>query len=126
CVSVTATTLQRFVPKAFEVRLTVIGGQWFPIAIHALTESAHTDWRSDPSALAYEFVPVPDSVADGVSQYLELMNLAYAGLDFVVTPNDGEWVMLEANSGPQFGWLEAATGAPMAAAMADLLLKGAA
>lgn len=123
CVSVTATTLQRFVPKAFEVRLTVIGESWFPIAIHAATESARTDWRSDPSALTYEFVPVPDSVADGVSQYLERMNLAYAGLDFVVTP-DERWVMLEANSGPQFGWLEAATGAPMVAALADLLMKG--
>lgn len=33
-------------------------------------------------------------------------------------------VMLEANSGPQFGWLEAVTGAPMVAAMADLLMRG--
>lgn len=123
CVSVTATTLQRFVPKAFEVRLTVIGGSWFSIAIHAATESTRTDWRSDPSALSYEFVPVPDAVTDGVSLYLKRMNLAYAGLDFVVTP-DERWVMLEANSGPQFGWLEAATGAPMVAAMADLLMKG--
>lgn len=124
CVSVTATTLQRFVPKAFEVRLTVIGDSWFPIAIHAATEGAWTDWRSDPSALTYEFALVPDSVADGVSQYLKRMNLAYAGLDFVVTP-DEHWVMLEANSGPQFGWLEAATGAPMVTALADLLTKGA-
>jgi D-alanine-D-alanine ligase-like ATP-grasp enzyme len=51
------------------------------------------------------------------------MNLAYAGLDFVVTP-DGDWVFLEANTGPEFGWLEAATGAPLTAAMADLLEKG--
>ncbi|MBA2473021.1 MAG: hypothetical protein H0V41_12580 [Pseudonocardiales bacterium] len=51
------------------------------------------------------------------------MNLTYAGLDFVVTP-DKRWVMLETNSGPQFGWLEASTGAPMVAAMADLLMKG--
>jgi ATP-grasp ribosomal peptide maturase len=123
CVSVTATTLQPFVPKAFEVRLTVIGDKWFPIAIHAATEGAHTDWRSDPSALAYEFVPVPDAVTDGVSQYLKHMNLAYAGIDFVITP-DERWVMLEANSGPQFGWLEAVTGAPMVAAMADLLMRG--
>ncbi|MGQ0779419.1 MAG: hypothetical protein ACT4NY_34220 [Pseudonocardiales bacterium] len=86
CVSVTATTLQWFVPKAFEVRLTVIGDQWFPIAIHAATEGAHTDWRSDPSALSYEFVLTPDTVVDGVLQYLKRMNLAYAGLDFVVTP----------------------------------------
>ncbi|MGQ0774005.1 MAG: ATP-grasp ribosomal peptide maturase [Pseudonocardiales bacterium] len=123
CVSLTATTLQEFVPKAFEVRLTVIGDRWFPIAIHAATDGAHTDWRSDPSALSYEFVSVPDAVVDGVSRYLEYMNLAYAGLDFVVTPDD-RWVLLEANSGPQFGWLEAATGAPMVDAMAELLMKG--
>ncbi len=66
---------------------------------------------------------MPDTVTDGVSQYLKRMNLVYAGLDFVVTP-DERWVMLEANSGPQFGWLEGATGAPMVAAMADLLMKG--
>lgn len=59
CVSVTATTLQEFVPKAYEVRLTVIGDRWFPIAIHAGSEAAHTDWRSDPSALVYEFVRCP-------------------------------------------------------------------
>lgn len=123
CVSVAATTLQEFVPKAYEVRLTVIGDRWFPIAIHAATEGTHTDWRSDPSALTYEFVPVPDTVVDGVSHYMKRMNLVYAGLDFVVTP-DERWVMLEANSGPQFGWLEAATGAPMVAAMADLLMRG--
>lgn len=123
CVSVTATTVQEFVPKAFEVRLTVIGEQWFPVAIHAATDGAHTDWRSDPTALSYEFVQVPESVTDGVSWFVKRANLAYAGLDFVVTP-DEKWVMLEANSGPQFGWLEAATGAPMVAAMANLLMRG--
>jgi hypothetical protein len=33
---------------------------------------------------------------------------------------------LECNSGPQFGNFEAATGLPMAAAMADVLARGAA
>jgi D-alanine-D-alanine ligase-like ATP-grasp enzyme len=51
------------------------------------------------------------------------MNLAYTAVDFVVTPED-EWVLLEANGGPQFSWLQAATGAPMVAAMADMLAKG--
>lgn len=123
CVSLTATTLQEFVPKAFEVRLTVIGDRWFPIAIHATTDGARTDWRSDPSALTYELVSVPDTVADGVSRYMKHTNLVYAGLDFVVTP-DERWVLLEANSGPQFGWLEAATGAALVDAMADLLMRG--
>jgi ATP-grasp ribosomal peptide maturase len=122
-VAVTATTLQEFVPKAYEVRLTVIGESWFPIAIHASTEEAHIDWRTDPSALSYEFVPIPDHVVDGVSRYMKRMHLAVTGLDFVVTPG-GDWVMLEANTGPQIGWLEAATGAPMVNALAQLLEKG--
>jgi ATP-grasp ribosomal peptide maturase len=123
-VAVTATTVQEWVPKAFEVRLTVIGDAWFPIAIHASTQASRTDWRSEPSALTYEFVAIPESVVDGVQRYMARANLAYAGFDFVVRPDD-QWVMLEANSGPQFGWLEAATGAPMVAAMADMLTKGA-
>ncbi|HWR46118.1 MAG TPA: ATP-grasp ribosomal peptide maturase [Pseudonocardiaceae bacterium] len=122
-VAATATTLQRFVPKAFEVRLTVIGQDVFPVAIHAGTEDARTDWRSDPAALRYELVTVPDTVADGVSRYMKRTNLAYAGFDFVVTP-EGAWVMLEANPGPQIGWLEAATGAPIVDVMATLLAKG--
>jgi ATP-grasp ribosomal peptide maturase len=119
----TATTLQRFAPKAFEVRLTVIGEDMFPVAIHADTEDARTDWRSDPAGLRYERVPVPETVADAVSRYMKRTGLVYAGLDFVVTP-DNRWVMLEANTGPQMGWLEAATGAPITDAMATLLAKG--
>lgn len=66
---------------------------------------------------------VPDTVVDGVSRYMKHMNRVYAGLDFVATPL-GRWVLLEVNSGPRFGWLEAATGAPRMAAMADLLMRG--
>ncbi|WP_157434394.1 MULTISPECIES: hypothetical protein [Actinoalloteichus] len=62
-------------------------------------------------------------MTDAVGRYLKRMNLAYAGFDFVVTPKAG-WVMLEANTGPQIGWLEAATGAPITAAMAAMLEKG--
>lgn len=122
-VGVTATTLQAFVPKAYEVRLTVIGDAWFPIAVHAGTEGTREDWRSDPSALTYESVTVPEAVADSVRQYMSRMELAYTAMDFVVTP-DRDWAMLEANTGPQFAWLESATGAPMVSAMANMLAKG--
>jgi hypothetical protein len=111
------------VPKAFEVRLTVIGREMFGVAIHADTEDARTDWRSDPAGLRYELAAVPHAVADAIDRYMRRTNLAYAGFDFVVTP-DNQWVMLEANTGPQMGWLEAATGAPITDAMATLLAKG--
>ncbi|MGH3669172.1 MAG: MvdC/MvdD family ATP grasp protein [Pseudonocardiaceae bacterium] len=75
-VAATATTLQPFVPKAFEVRLTVIGQAMFPVAIHADTDDARTDWRSDPAGLRYELVPVPDIVAEAVGRYLKRTGLA--------------------------------------------------
>jgi ATP-grasp ribosomal peptide maturase len=122
-VAVTATTIQEFVPKAHEVRLTVIGAEWFPIEIHASTDATRVDWRTDPSALTYKWASIPEEVADGVARYMKRMHLAMSALDFVVTPG-GDWVMLEANVGPQIGWLEAATGAPMADALARLLAEG--
>ncbi|OXM43058.1 MvdC/MvdD family ATP grasp protein [Amycolatopsis alba] len=119
----TAATLQPFVPKAFEVRLTVIGEDMFPIAIHAHSEAAYVDYRSDPDNLSYKLLDLSPDLAQAVARYMEKTGLAYAAFDFVVTP-DGEWVMLEANTGPQMGWLEAATGAPITEAMATLLAKG--
>jgi hypothetical protein len=46
-----------------------------------------------------------------------------AQADFVVTP-ENRWVVLEANTGPQTGWLEPATGVPITETMATLLAKG--
>ncbi|WP_414942694.1 MvdC/MvdD family ATP grasp protein [Amycolatopsis sp. cmx-11-51] len=119
----TATTLQPFVPKAFEVRLTVIGDEMFPVAIHAHSQAARIDYRTDPDNLSYELLDMPGTLAQAVTRYMKRTELAYAAFDFVVTP-DEEWVMLEANTGPQMGWLEAATGAPLTEAMATLLAKG--
>ena len=55
----TAPTLQPFVPKAFEVRLTVIGLAMFPVAIHADTGDARTDWR--PRQPDHHGVPAPQN-----------------------------------------------------------------
>ncbi|MFI9811503.1 hypothetical protein [Saccharothrix variisporea] len=41
-------------------------------------------------------------------------------MDFVVTPS-GDWVLLEINPTGQYGFVEAATGAPVTAQLADLL-----
>lgn len=122
-VQATATTVQRWVPKAHEVRLTVIGAVSFAVAIHAGSRAAYVDWRSDLDSLRYELVTAPSDVLSAAHEFMRRMRLSYAGFDFVITP-DGRWVMLEANTGPQFGWLESATGAPMVSAMADLLAKG--
>jgi hypothetical protein len=93
------------------------------VVIHGGSEAARVDWRSDYRALTYEVVDVPAGVATTIGRYLAAFGLRYAGFDFAVTPS-GEWVFLEANPAGQWLWLELETGAPIAAAHAELLAKG--
>ncbi|WAL73539.1 ATP-grasp ribosomal peptide maturase [Kitasatospora sp. YST-16] len=116
----TAHLLQEWVPKAFEVRLTVVGDQMFPVAIHSGSSAAEVDWRSDYDALEYEPVAIPDRVADGVRRFLAHYRLNYGALDFAVT-SAGEWVFFECNPAGQWQFIAAATKLPIAEAHAALL-----
>ncbi|MDQ0836085.1 glutathione synthase/RimK-type ligase-like ATP-grasp enzyme [Streptomyces achromogenes] len=46
-VTTTAHLFQAWVDKSHEVRLTVVGPHMFAAEIHASSEAAHEDWRSD-------------------------------------------------------------------------------
>ncbi|MBF9072560.1 ATP-grasp ribosomal peptide maturase [Streptacidiphilus fuscans] len=116
----TAHLLQEWVPKAFEVRLTVVGDQMFPVAIHARSDAAAVDWRSDYNSLEYEVVPIPGPVADSVRRFQAHYQLNYGAFDFAVTPS-GEWVFFECNPAGQWQFIAAATKLPIADAHASLL-----
>lgn len=122
-VATTATQVQSWVDKAWEARIVVVGDRMFTIRISAGSAAARVDWRADFDALSYEWIDTPSNVEDGVRAYMKALGLAYAALDFAVD-SGGEFVFLESNSGGQYGWLEAQTGAPITAAIADLLERG--
>lgn len=124
-VEVTAHQFQRRIhPKAYDARVVVIGDRQFGFAIHASTPQAQLDFRRDYAALSYERVDVPEPVAKGVADLMLTLGLVYAAIDFVVEPT-GEWVFIgDVNPGGQFGWLEAATDAPLTDCLADLLSAG--
>ncbi|MEV0730617.1 ATP-grasp ribosomal peptide maturase [Polymorphospora sp. NPDC050346] len=121
-VETTAHLFQQWVPKRFEVRLTVVGDRMFPVAIHAGSEQARVDWRSDYDALSYELVECPPDIAGQVADYCRAFGLTYAAFDFVVTTG-GRWVFLECNGAGQWGWLAEELDLPIAAALADELTK---
>jgi ATP-grasp ribosomal peptide maturase len=121
-VQATAHLFQRWVPKVYEVRLTVVGDRLFPVAIHAHSDQARLDWRSDYSALSYETTDCPAQVAQQVAGFRHAFGLTYAAFDFVVT-DEGRWVFLECNAAGQWGWLAEELGLPIAAALADQLTK---
>jgi glutathione synthase/RimK-type ligase-like ATP-grasp enzyme len=123
-IGATATMLQQVVPKAFEVRLTVIGDRMFPVGIHAHSDASRLDWRTDYAALTYDpAVSLPSDVADGVKALMRELGLFFGAFDFAVTPA-GAWVFFEVNVNGQWHWLTHKTDLPLVGAMADALQEG--
>lgn len=116
----TAHLFQERVPKAYEVRLTVIGGRMFPVAIHAGSAAARLDWRTDYRSLRYTRPALPTDVEEGVRRLMDELDLYFGALDFAVTP-DGRWVFFEVNPNGQWHWLTVKAGLPLVEAMADAL-----
>lgn len=104
------------------MRLTVVGDRFFPVAVHASSDEARTDWRSDYDSLTYEPVEIPDEIRFSVTSLLKQLGLSFGAFDFTITP-EGEWVFLEINPNGQWGWIEERTGLPITSAMADLLTR---
>jgi glutathione synthase/RimK-type ligase-like ATP-grasp enzyme len=118
----TATQLQEWVDKTHEARVVVLGRRMFTITIHAGSPAAWVDWRADFTALRYRLIDTPPDIEKGLRRYLDSLGLAYAAVDFAIDTT-GRWCFLESNSSGQYGWLEVRTGAPITAALADLLTR---
>lgn len=115
---------QHRVPKAYEVRVTVVGDEIFPVGIDSQAhERAQLDWRRAQLELDYWTVELPQDVAFGIRALMTQLDLVFAAHDFIVTPT-GEYVFLEVNPAGQWLWLEERTGLPISAAVARWLLHG--
>ncbi|ERR671914_490128 len=120
----TICMFQEYIEKAYEVRLTVIGNTFFPVIIQSQDDDATTvDWRARNHLPYGDYRPLPDQVVKQVQALLTDLDMVYAALDFIVTP-DGEHIFLEANPNGQFMWMQHALGLPMANCIADLLHTG--
>ncbi len=113
---------QEYIPKAYEVRLTVIGQKLFPVAIYSQgSDYSKVDFRRyDFENVAYEHVDLPEDTAKRISSLIQSYGLEYAAVDLIRTP-DGEYVFLEVNPNGQYLWTEEQSGAPITEAFADLL-----
>lgn len=109
---------QQWVPKAYEVRLTVVDDQFFAARIDAHSPAAQVDWRADYHSLEYTPVGTPGLIRNRVSALLRELGLRFAAMDFVVDP-DGEWWFLEANANGQWAWIETETAMSIATAIAE-------
>ena len=119
-------TFQELVPKALELRTTIVGKQIFTAAIDSQSrEAARHDWRRQGIALIKEWKPyqLPQKLEEKLLQLMANLGLNYGALDLILTP-DGRYVFLEVNPVGEFFWLEMQPGLPISRAIANLLLAG--
>jgi glutathione synthase/RimK-type ligase-like ATP-grasp enzyme len=130
-VRLTAHQFQQRVPKVRDVRATVVGKRVYAANILVDREAAGVaageaaggllDWRTDYDALRYEPARLPDEVESALLRMTDRLALSFAAADFLVTA-DGQHVFIDLNPNGQWGWIQEATGLPIAAAIAADLL----
>ncbi|HKT91401.1 MAG TPA: hypothetical protein VJS18_04420 [Paraburkholderia sp.] len=117
---------QEQVPKALELRATIVGNRVFTASIDSQrSEKSSIDWRRDGIGLleAWEPYPLPPEVENGLLKLMHALGLNYGAADFILTP-DGRHCFLEVNPVGEFFWLEKHPGLPLSGAIADLLVSG--
>lgn len=116
--------LQRFVKKAADIRVTVVGTRIFAVAIEPDdTEAARTDFRSvEIFDLRHRAITLPSEIERACLQLVARLGLQYGAIDLLLD-QQGDWHFLEINPNGQWLWLEMITGVPIAAALADLLTE---
>jgi MvdD family ATP-grasp ribosomal peptide maturase len=118
-------TFQEMIPKALELRATVVGRRVMSAAINSqASERAAHDWRRDGIRMIQDWQPyeLPREVEEKILRLMDYFFLNYGAIDMKVTP-DGRHVFLEINPVGEFFWLERYTGLPIAEAIAEALLQ---
>jgi glutathione synthase/RimK-type ligase-like ATP-grasp enzyme len=113
---------QEYVPKQYELRVTIMGRQAFAAKIPRPSDDrAAVDWRLAGERLVMEGVELPEAVIQKCLDVLRELGLVFGCFDFIVRP-DGEIVFLEVNQMGQFLFVEDFSGMPLLAAFTDFLL----
>ncbi len=117
---------QRYIPKQYELRVTVIGERVFAAKIHSQDDARTAiDSRDMSAPIRYEAVSLPAALQRRCLAFVRSYDLNYGALDLIVTPDD-EVVFLENNPAGQFLYIEQLIPEfKMIDAMADTLAEGA-
>jgi len=115
---------QEMLPKARELRATVVGDQVFTAAVESSKlPGAEVDWRRKGLELIDAWSPycLPGEVEQSLLALARSLGLNYGAADLIVTP-DGRHIFLELNAGGEWFWLQSIL--PIAEAIAEVLIAG--
>ena len=118
-------TFQENIPKALELRITIVGKDVFAAAVDSQKlEKSHHDWRRQGLALLYDWQPyaLPADITLKLLTLMERLHLNYGAVDIILTP-DKRYVFLEVNPCGEFFWLDLLPELGISEAIAQLLLS---
>ncbi len=121
--SICPMTFQEDIPKALELRITVVGYEVFCAAVDSgLLAHGQTDWRRAHDELYRHWQPydLPKQLRDNILRLLDRLQMNYGAIDVILTP-EGRYVFLEVNPVGQFGWVQTSTHMPISNAIAGVL-----
>ncbi|MCL6750001.1 MvdD family ATP-grasp ribosomal peptide maturase [Nostoc sp. CCCryo 231-06] len=118
-------TFQENVPKALELRTTIVGHRVFTASVDSQSLSGSTyDWRKEGLALGKNWQPynLPEDIEKKLLNLMAEFGLNYGAIDIIVTP-DGRHIFLEVNPVGEFFWMEIySPHYPISQAIAEVLL----
>ncbi|MCX8129839.1 MAG: hypothetical protein N3I35_07040 [Clostridia bacterium] len=105
-VKVTPGIFQKKITKKYELRITVVGEEIFPVRIDtAGIPEAETDWRNDIYNVKYSITDIPESFRNRLLKLHKSFGLIYGAYDFIVS-QDNNLFFLEVNPAGQWLWME--------------------
>ena len=113
---------QEYVPAEVDLRVTVVGDEVYAGAVHSQEMEYRHDYRMHLDQVRIEATELPDDVTDKLLSFMRRLGLSYGAIDMRRTP-EGDHVFLEVNPAGQWLFVEQHTGQPIAARIADLLIR---
>lgn len=105
-ISTAAGFFQEYIPKALELRVTVIGQTVYAAEIHSQSDPRTLiDYRDFSAEIKYDVAVLPENIERLCIEFVRSYGLEYSALDLIVTPA-GQYVFLENNPVGQFYFVE--------------------
>ena len=100
-INLSPTYFQSYIPKDYELRITVIGDKFYCVKIIANNK---IDWRQDSDKNKYELIDTPPIIKKQCQEFMKTCNLNFGAFDYIVY--NSEHYFLECNPNGQWLWLE--------------------
>lgn len=119
------TIYQEFLPKAYDIRVTIVGSKLFAVSIDSQSDpSATIDWRkTENPLLPHSPITLPESLQRSLLELMSRLSLFYGAIDLVLTP-DGRFVFLEINPNGQWLWIDETLSLGISQSIAEWLSEG--